>query len=352
LSDQRAVSAGAADAAGSAAGLAGLTGSAEARWGAQRRSLRRNGGAPATMSSAAVSSAAVPPAYGSPAPPGAPGAATGRVRRRPPGSAAGPAGPADPPPAPAEEEPTPGAASGRALPAPQRIWRLRARGCWTEAAALLEPFTATDPAAALGRAALLVEECLFTAEGWAEAESALRQAEAAARSDRDRAAAACERGQLAYCSTLLGEHDRLDEAQAALGRASALLEPDDPLRPLLHYRRGLIAENGLHDRAAARAAYLRAHAGAERQNDDLLRSDTWRQLAGLAQQDGNLAGARHGFAESLRLREECGFAIGVAPALASLAEVSTAAEAAQLRAEADRLVRAFGGAPVWLTPSR
>ncbi len=169
-----------------------------------------------------------------------------------------------------------------------------------------------------------------------------------ARSDHERAAAACERGYLAYCSTLLGEHDRLDEAQAALGRASALLPPDDGLRVWVHFRRGLVAENLVKDRAAARSAYLRAHAGAEQQDDPLLRSYTWRHLAGLAQSDGNLAGARHGFAESLRLREEIGYSIGIAPALVSLAEVSPAAEAAILRAQAQRLVRAFGGVPVWL----
>jgi hypothetical protein len=144
-------------------------------------------------------------------------------------------------------------------------------------------------------------------------------------------------------------HDRLDEAQAALGRASALLPPDDPARPLLDFRRGLIAHALLNDATAARAAYRRAHAGAEQQQNVHLLSYTWRHLASIAQEDGNLAGARHGYAESLRLREQTGFAIGIAPALAALAEVSSAAEAEQLRAEARRLVRAFAGTPFWLT---
>jgi hypothetical protein len=40
--------------------------------------------------------------------------------------------------------------------------------------------------------------------------------------------------------------------------------------------------------------------------------------------------------------------VGVAPALAALAEVSPPGEAARLRAEAARLVQALGGVPVWL----
>ncbi|WP_370084266.1 hypothetical protein [Streptacidiphilus sp. MAP12-16] len=228
------------------------------------------------------------------------------------------------------------------------IWRLRSRGCWEAAAALLEARAAHSPDAALTRAELLIERTLFEGDGWGTAESALRLAEAGARTDVERAAAACARGYLAYCATLLREHDRLDEAQAALGRASALLPPDAAGRPLLDFRRGLVAENLLGDPAAARSAYRRAHAGAEQQQDNLLLSYTWRHLASIAQQDGNLAGARHGFAESLRLREQTGFAVGIAPALASLAEVSPAPEAVLLRAQASRLVRAFGNVPVWL----
>jgi hypothetical protein len=232
------------------------------------------------------------------------------------------------------------------------VWLLRSRGCWQAAAALLEPSAAHSPEAALERAELLIERALFENQGWGEAESALRLAEAGARAAADRAAAACARGYLAYCATLLQVHDRLDEAQMALGRASAMLPPDAPGRPLLDFRRGLVAENLLKDPASARTAYRRAHAGAEQQRDDLLLSYTWRHLASIAQQDGNLAGARHGFAESLRLRELAGFAVGIAPALASLAAVSPSPEAVLLRAQAARLVRTFGNVPVWLAEDR
>jgi tetratricopeptide (TPR) repeat protein len=228
------------------------------------------------------------------------------------------------------------------------VWRLRSRGCWDDAAALLVPYAADHPSVALQRACLLVERCLFTAVGWAEAEEALRAAEALASSDEERGATACERGHLAYAATLLGVRDRADEARAALGRAAALLAPATAGRPLLDFRRGLIAEHLADSPQAARAAYRRAHSGATAQGDLLLCSFTWRHLAALALRDGELAEARHGFAESLRLREELGYLIGTAPALAALAEAVPEPEASRLRAEAGRLFRLLGGVPTWL----
>ncbi|WP_033326469.1 hypothetical protein [Streptomyces yerevanensis] len=232
-------------------------------------------------------------------------------------------------------------------PVQTAVWRLRSRACWADAAALLEPVTA---GAALQRASLLVERCLYTEQGWAEAEDALRTAEALARSDDERGAAACERGQLAYAATLLGVRDRADEARAALGRAAALIAPGAPGRALLDFRRGLLAENLAHSPQAARAAYRRAHAGATAQDDALLLSFTWRHLAGLALREGELAEARHGFTESLRIREELGYLVGTAPALASLADAEIEPEASRLRAEAARLFRLLGGVPTWLAP--
>ncbi|WP_461062109.1 hypothetical protein [Streptomyces pseudoechinosporeus] len=227
------------------------------------------------------------------------------------------------------------------------VWRLRSRACWADAAALLQPVTA---GAALQRASLLVERCLYTEQGWAEAEDALRTAEALARSDDERGAAACERGQLAYAATLLGVRDRADEARAALGRAAALIAPSAPGRALLDFRRGLLAENLAHSPQAARAAYRRAHAGATAQGDALLLSFTWRHLAGLALREGELVEARHGFTESLRIREELGYLVGTAPALASLADAEIEPDASRLRAEAARLFRLLGGVPTWLAP--
>jgi tetratricopeptide (TPR) repeat protein len=225
------------------------------------------------------------------------------------------------------------------------VWRLRSRACWADAAALLQP---VDAAGALQRAALLVERCLYTEQGWQEAEDALRTAEAMAHTDEERGAAACERGQLAYAATLHGVRDRADEARAALGRAAALIPPGSPGRALLDYRRGLLAENLSRSPQAARAAYRRAHAGAVTHADPLLLSFTWRHLAGLALRDGELAEARHGFAESLRIREELGYLVGTAPALASLADAESEPEASRLREEARRLYRLLGGVPTWL----
>jgi hypothetical protein len=231
---------------------------------------------------------------------------------------------------------------------PPVVWRLRSRGCWTEAAAQLVPRNASDPRAALRRASLMIERCLFTGEGWAEAEDALRTAEALAGTDTERGEAACERGHLAYASTLLGAHDRADEARSALGRSAALLPPGSPERALLDFRRGLIAENLSGDPAGARLAFRRAHTAAMANGDQLLCSFTWRHLAGLALRDGDLAEARHGFTESLRIREELGYLIGTPPALVSLAEVEPEPEAARLRTEATRLFKLLGGLPVWL----
>lgn len=232
--------------------------------------------------------------------------------------------------------------------APPDVSRLRGRGCWAEAAQLLAPHAERLPAAATQRAALLIERCMFTLDGWAEAEDALRSAEALARTDDERGEAACERGNLAYVATLFGIRDRADEARAALMRSAALLAPGAAGRPLLDFRRGLIAENLGDDPDAAKAAYRRAHAGAVAHDDVLLTSYTWRHLAGLAARDGDLAEARHGFTESLRIRVELGHAVGVAPALTALAGVEPDPEARRLRAEAARLFRMLGGVPVWL----
>lgn len=229
------------------------------------------------------------------------------------------------------------------------VWRLRSRGCWTDAAALLDHHAAADAGAALQRAALLVERCLYTEQGWADAEDALRAAEALAHTDEERGAAACERGQLAYEATLLKTQDRSDEARSAFGRAAALIAPGAAGRALLDFRRGLMSENLADSPQAARSAYRRAHAGATAHGDALLLSFTWRHLAGLALREGELAEARHGFTESLRIREELGYLVGTAPALASLAEAEPEPDTkARLRAEAGRLFRLLDGVPTWL----
>ncbi|MGP3970131.1 hypothetical protein [Streptomyces sp. 6N223] len=241
-----------------------------------------------------------------------------------------------------------GVRTSGADPLQSAVWRLRSRGCWEDAAALLDPLAARDTTAALLRAELLVERCMFTAGGWGRAEEALRAAESMSLDDEERGAAACERGYLAYAATLLKVRDRADEARAALGRAAALLAPDSPGRPLLDLRRGLMAEHVGGNPQGARAAYGRAHEEATGRGDALLASYTWRHLAGLALRDGDLTEARHGFAESLRLREETGFLVGIAPALIALADVEAEPAAGRLRAEAARLFRLLDGVPTWL----
>ncbi|WP_153456322.1 tetratricopeptide repeat protein [Streptomyces smaragdinus] len=233
-------------------------------------------------------------------------------------------------------------------PLDRAVWRLRSRACWDDAAALLEPKAATDPGAALRRASLLVERCMYTSAGWQDAEDALRAAESLASDDEERGGAACERGYLAYVSTLFHDRDRSDEARSALGRAAALLRPGSPRRPLLDYRRGLIAQHVTKHADAAEAAFRRALTGAVAQGDLLLCSSINRHLAALAVESGELAEARELFAESLRIREELGYLVGTAPALMALADVHPEPQAGRLRAEAARLVRLLGGVPSWL----
>lgn len=238
--------------------------------------------------------------------------------------------------------------AGADSPLDRAVWRLRSRGCWEDAAALLAADAEADSAAAVRRAALLGERCMFTADGWAAAEEALRAAEALAGDDEERGAAACERGHLAYAATVLGVRDRADEARAALGRAAALLPPGARARATLDYRRGLLAEHLSDTPQSARAAYRRAHTAAGSHGDALLCSFTWRHLAGLALRAGERQEARRGFAESLRLREQLGFLVGMAPALMALAEVEEEPEATRLREEAARFFRLLGGIPTWL----
>ncbi len=243
-----------------------------------------------------------------------------------------------------------GVPAGRGdAPLDTAVWRLRSRGLWKDAAELLTPYAEADASAALKRSVIMIERCMYTSAGWDAAEDALRAAEALALTDAERGATACERGYLAYASTLLSVRDRADEARTALGRAAALLAPGSPTRALLDFRRGLISQHLAHNPTGAQTAFQRAHAGATAHGDVLLTSFTWRHLAAMAEEEGNLPEARHGFAESLRIREELGYLVGIAPALAALADVEPdPGEAERMRTEAGRLVRLLGGVPVWL----
>ncbi|WP_197081124.1 hypothetical protein [Gordoniibacillus kamchatkensis] len=222
-----------------------------------------------------------------------------------------------------------------AVPLQAAVWRLRVRGCWNEAASLLAEAARHNPAAALECAALLTEKCLFTHDGWQDAEEAMTHAEAMAGDDKAAVgAAASERAFLAYAAALAGGQDRKAEAFAALDKAGNCLDEHSPGWAQHEFRRGLLFENLTGDLVAAQAAYERAHAAAEANGDAMLLSYTSRHLGSIAQRSGELNKAHHYYSESLRLREETAFAIGIAPALAALASVSAEPEASRLRAEA------------------
>lgn len=224
------------------------------------------------------------------------------------------------------------------------IWRLRSRGCWTDAAALLAA-RAGEPDTALRLVELHVERCARTAEGWDRAEEALRAAESLPLDDEQRGAAASERGHLAYASTHFGVRDRTDEARSALGRAAALLDPASPARPLLDFRRGLMAQYLSDSPQDAEASYRRAHAEATARGDRLLTAASCHQLGTLELLSGEPGEARRLLAEALRLREEAGDLVGVALALQALADSHPPAEAARLRREATRLNQLLGLRP-------
>lgn len=230
------------------------------------------------------------------------------------------------------------------------VTRLRHRGCWREAAELLAPAAEHDPVAATERAAVLVERCLFTATGWDDARSATRHARTLARADAERAAALCEDGYLAYVATLLERADRADQAAELLDEAATLAPPATTTWARAQLRRGLVAAN-LHSRPdLARDWFEQAHDVAVATGDLLLQSHTLRHLAAAAAANGDREVAVAGYRESLRLRLELGFTVGIAPALVTLAEVSDPADARILRAQAAALVMALGGIPAWMEP--
>lgn len=226
--------------------------------------------------------------------------------------------------------------------------RLAARGCWNEAAESLVNASRNDPDAALERAAILIEQCLFILDCWQSAEEALAHAESMADNEERSGKAASERAFLAYAQTHFCGKDKTEAAHKALEIADNLLGLQSPHRPLLEFRRGLITEVLRGDPESARIAYERAHIAAEKSGDTCLLSYTSRHLGSLAQDVGDISIARRYYADSLRLREEAGFLIGIAPALVTLASVSAEPEAHQYLAEAARLVRILGGVPVWL----
>ena len=151
------------------------------------------------------------------------------------------------------------------------IWRLRSRGCWTDAAALLEPHAGV-PAGALQRTALLTERCVYTETGWAEADEALRLARESgqrtelvfglaglawlqARRGREQDCRACA----AEARTLSHELGaRLHEiwAAAALGELELGLGEEATAVGHLERQRDLLAEAGITDVDLSPAAEL------------------------------------------------------------------------------------------------
>ena len=198
------------------------------------------------------------------------------------------------------------------------VWRLRSRACWADAAALLPTDTA-ERRRSSGPRCWWSGACTPSRAGRRPRTRCAprRRWPTATRSAGRPPASAASSPTPPRCSGYGTGPTRRGPRWAGRRRCSP---PGAPGRALLDFRRGLIAENLADSPQAARAAYRRAHAGATAQGDPLLLSFTWRHLAGLALREGELAEARHGFAESLRMREELGYLVGTAPALVSLAD--------------------------------
>lgn len=194
---------------------------------------------------------------------------------------------------------------------------------------------------------------MFTVDNWPQAADAISHAQTCAADDPELAAAAAtEQAYLMYGLVLFrvdpaGEDHYAQAALEALDAADRLLEPSSSHRALLEFRRGLIYEKLGQDPVAAVAAYRNADAMAAALDDEWLLSYTRRHLGFHVYRNGG-TGARTLLEQSVRLRESCGFIVGLAPALTALARVCDASEAMRLRSEASRLVRAFGGVPAWM----
>lgn len=243
------------------------------------------------------------------------------------------------------------------------VSRLRGRGCWMEAAELLALVAAHDANLALLRAGVLVEQCMYGYVGWDAAGHALDEAERLIRGGKgghreergdDWGVLQCERATFAIAQARAAGSDAPERARAAGARARAAVEradeafaPDAPGRGRLEFIRGALLEAG--DPTGAAAAYERARASLlESGEDDLVLSYVYRHIGGLAVTSGAPERAREHLVAALDLRERIGFAVGIAPVLVALAEVSAEAEASRLRSQAVCLIRAFGGLPVWL----
>lgn len=195
----------------------------------------------------------------------------------------------------------------------------------------------------------MVERSAFTTEGWSLTEEAIAQAERLSKGNNQLAgAAASERAQLCYLLTRLGLAERADEAKQAIRLADEALPVNSPRRRLLLFRQGLITQYLDHDGEAAAELYRAAQIAAEATGDKLLLSHVFMHLADHVHAEGDRAGAATLFADSLRLRIECGFVVGLAPVMVALADVSRPEDAQRLRAEAARLHAAFEGLPTWL----
>jgi tetratricopeptide (TPR) repeat protein len=226
------------------------------------------------------------------------------------------------------------------------VERLRGRGCWREAAELLAMRSKADFSIALRRAEVLVEAHMFSGEGLQDALTAVADAERASRGSQ-LGLAVTERAVLALACFKAGDKHSGVEAEALIQRAIGIIDDDIEAGKVLFTLGAIREAHG--DLGGARDAYQAAYEHVDIDKNPVVASMILRHGAELSRQRSEIAQARLALLQAINLREASGFSVGLAPLLFALAELSQGAEAERLVCEAGRLVRAFGGVPVWLS---
>jgi tetratricopeptide (TPR) repeat protein len=204
-----------------------------------------------------------------------------------------------------------------------------------------------DFSVALRRAELLVEAYMFSGEGVQDALNAIADAEGFASRGSQSGLALTERAILALARFKAGDKRSGVEAEALIERAIEVVDDDIEAGKVL-FTLGAIRE-ARGDLGGAREAYQSAYEQVDIDKSPVLASMILRHRAELARQRNEIAQARVELFKAIRLREVSGFSVGLAPLLSALAELSQGSEAERLVCEAGRLLRAFGGVPVWLS---
>ena len=228
------------------------------------------------------------------------------------------------------------------------VWRLRSRGCWADAAALLADGARTRRRAAAGRAAGGALSLHGTGLGGGGGRAAARPRRWPAPT-RSAAPPPANAATSRTPRRVLGVRDRRRRGRVPRsGGPPRCCRPRAPGRALLDFRRGLIAE---HISRFPAGRPRRLPPGARGRDGARGRAAALLHLApsGRARPArGRAGGGPARFRRVAAAPRGAGLLVGTAPALASLAQTEPEPEASRLLAEARRLFGLLGGVPTWL----